>query len=63
MKNNITFLLAFVFFLGLASCDDNTIYEENLTVEGNVWKSDDIKTFSFDVTDTISPTNIFNKQR
>lgn len=45
--------------LGLGSCDSNKIYEENLAVQDNIWMSDDIKTFEFDVTDTMSAVNIF----
>jgi len=53
--------LLFIGLIGvvISSCDRNRIFEENQAVENNTWKSDDIKTFSFDVTDTISPVNIY----
>jgi gliding motility-associated lipoprotein GldH len=44
--------------LVMSACDGNMIYEENQSVENQVWSSDDIKSFSFDVTDTISPVSI-----
>lgn len=44
--------------LMMVACDGNMIFEENQTVENQVWSSDDIKSFSFDVTDTISPVSI-----
>lgn len=47
--------IAFAF----SSCDSNRIYEENIAVENNIWKSDDIKTFSFDITDTVSALDLF----
>lgn len=46
-------------FLSLTSCDSNKIYEENIPVTDHVWRSDDIKTFAFDITDTISQVKIF----
>lgn len=44
---------------GVFSCNDSIVFAENQGMEGNVWKSDDVKTFKVDVTDTISPLNIF----
>ncbi|MFT5821554.1 MAG: gliding motility-associated lipoprotein GldH [Crocinitomix sp.] len=58
MRNFGAFML-FAISISLTSCDSNKIYEENLAVTGNVWNSDDIKTFEFDVTDTMSAVNIF----
>lgn len=52
-------MLCLILVLGLVSCDGNKVYEENLSVQNNIWSNDDIKTFSFEVTDTISPVNIF----
>ena len=59
MKNGISFVLVFIAFLNLTSCDSNRIYEENIAVEDGIWKNEDIKTFSFDVVDTMSRVNIF----
>ncbi len=55
------FKLLFIGLIGLqmTACDANRVFEENQAVENNSWKSEDIKTFSFDVTDTISPLNIY----
>ena len=55
----IVSILVVGFIFSLTSCDKNKVYEENLSMSNNTWMSDDIKTFSFDVTDTISPVNIF----
>jgi gliding motility-associated lipoprotein GldH len=41
------------------SCDPNRIYEENLAVENNTWHADDIKTFEFEMTDTLSALDLF----
>ena len=41
------------------SCDDNKVYDEFLSFENNVWESDDVKTFSFDIKDTISQVNLW----
>lgn len=48
-----------VLALNLASCDSSVVYEENLTVSEDGWHADDIKTFEFDVKDTISPLNLW----
>jgi gliding motility-associated lipoprotein GldH len=41
------------------SCDANRIYEENFAVENNTWHADDIKTFEFEMTDTMSALDLF----
>ena len=56
---NIGAFILLAISLGFASCDSNMIYEENLAVADNIWNNDDIKTFEFDITDTMSPVNIF----
>lgn len=43
----------------ISSCTDNIMFVENQNMENNTWRSDDIKTFKIDVTDTISRLNIF----
>jgi gliding motility-associated lipoprotein GldH len=50
----LLFLLAFVY-----SCDSNRIYEENLAVDEEGWRADDIKTFQFEIEDTISALNLY----
>lgn len=60
LKRNSQLLLFVLLISGtLISCDSNRIYEENFSVEGNVWNMDDIKTFSFEITDTLSPLDLF----
>ena len=41
------------------SCDENLIYEENIATEDNTWKYEDIKTFEFDIEDTVSAINLY----
>ena len=55
MKRSFVLLFIGVLMQGLIACDDDKIFEENQVIENNTWKSDDIKTFSFEVEDTISP--------
>ncbi|MDC3352241.1 gliding motility lipoprotein GldH [Crocinitomicaceae bacterium] len=40
------------------ACDSNKVFEENQSVDDQIWNTEDIKTFSFDVTDTISPVSL-----
>lgn len=51
----LSFLMPFLFI----SCDSNRIYEENFEVADNVWNVEDIKTFTFEITDTVSPLELF----
>jgi gliding motility-associated lipoprotein GldH len=46
-----------------AACDSNLIYEENFSVDNNEWHKDDIKTFKFDIEDTLSPLNLYINMR
>lgn len=53
-----------IFFLGAvmfvaASCDSNRIYEENIPVENNVWMKEDVKTFQFEIVDTMSALDLY----
>ena len=54
--NSVVFFIAFA---GLFACDSNQVFDESQAIDNQVWKSDDIKTFAFDVTDTLSPLNIY----
>lgn len=43
----------------MASCSGNAVYEESKSIADNLWDSEDIKTFSYEAEDTISPMAIF----
>lgn len=51
-------LLFIVGFLSF-SCDSNRIYEENFSIDNNVWKAEDVKTFSFHIDDTLSALDLY----
>ena len=55
--NKALFLLSVLYVF--VSCDSNKLYEENMAVGEDGWHHDDIKTFEFDITDTISPLNLY----
>lgn len=59
MMKIATYLLLAMSLLSLASCDQNMVYEENKAVEGGVWKSNDVKSFEFDITDTLQLYNFY----
>jgi gliding motility-associated lipoprotein GldH len=64
MKSILKSIGIFIFALfSLTACDSGVLYEENLACEDNVWKYEDIKQFEFDVTDTLSPVNLFINMR
>lgn len=54
---NLSILLSIAVLF--TACDDALLFEENHAVNDNSWSSDDIKTFSFDIQDTISPLNLY----
>jgi gliding motility-associated lipoprotein GldH len=58
-QNRVSFFLVLCFAWVLNSCDSNRVYEENFSVENNVWNYEDVKTFSFDITDTLSPLDLY----
>lgn len=58
-QNRVSFLLVWCFAWVLNSCDSNRVYEENFSVENNVWNYEDVKTFSFEITDTLSPLDLY----
>lgn len=43
----------------VTSCDSNRVYEENFSIENSTWHKDDVKEFAFDITDTLSPLDLF----
>lgn len=58
-QKRLSLLSVFCVALCFTSCDSNRIYEENFSVENNVWNYEDVKTFSFEITDTLSPLDLF----
>ncbi len=59
VKNKCGLLFVILLALGFSGCENDTVFSENRAMDDNVWMSDDIKTFSIEVTDTISPLDIF----
>jgi len=57
--NRVNSILVLCFAWVLNSCDSNRVYEENFSVENNVWNYEDVKTFSFDIMDTLSPLDLY----
>ena len=56
-KNTSLFLLLFV--LCFCACDPNRIYESNVNISATGWKSIERARFEVEITDTISPCNIY----
>lgn len=60
MQKKISNILLIIACSGiLSACDTERIYEENFPVENQVWNAEDIKTFSFEITDTLSPVDLY----
>lgn len=56
-------LAAYLLSVALISCDNNALYEESFPVSDRGWESDDSKTFSFHVEDTLRPVNLYTTIR
>jgi len=48
-----------IIFLALSACDPEKIYESNVAVSAKGWNRDEIVKFTVEITDTISPCNIY----
>lgn len=52
---------AFLVLVGLmlTSCDSAMLYDQQFSVAEDGWHADDIKTFEFDIQDTLSPLDLY----
>jgi len=58
-KRRINHIALFIFLLTFSSCDSSRIFEENMEVSPEGWDASAPFTFSFDVTDTLTPCNFY----
>lgn len=56
-------LYAFSLAILCAACDPSRVYEENHTIEKNLWYIDTVLTFTFTIEDTTVPYNIYYNVR
>lgn len=59
MKKQLFAWLVCLALFSLSACDKNRIYEENIDIDDYNWKIDDVKEFTFDITDTTKTYQIF----
>jgi len=58
----LIFILTILLF-SISSCDRNRIYEKNQDVKNHVWNKDSIFCFNVEITDTITPCNLYINSR
>lgn len=58
----IIFILTILAF-SITSCDSNRIYENNQDIANHLWNKDSIFIFNVEITDTITPCNIYINNR
>ncbi|MBE9469592.1 MAG: gliding motility lipoprotein GldH [Bacteroidetes bacterium] len=65
MKFKYSFLIVIltIFLFSISSCDKNRIYEKNKDVENHLWNKDSIFSFNVEITDTITPCNLYINSR
>jgi gliding motility-associated lipoprotein GldH len=59
MNQLLKLSLLFLLLVGLISCDNSRIFEDNTPIENNVWKVNKPVTYSVDISDTVSPCNFY----
>ena len=59
MVNRFTISILFLFLITFVSCDSNKVFEEYIEVENANWQKEDIASFEFEASDTITPHNIY----
>ena len=59
MKVFVNILSVFLMSIFLYACDGNKVYEEYVEVVNADWKKENIANFSFNITDTVSPHNLY----
>lgn len=57
MRYAAVFLFSVMMAVALVSCDSNSFYDENRTIQGDAWNIKDRLVFDFDVTDTVTKYN------
>ncbi len=58
-RRTINFLFFTVSLFFLNSCDNNRVFEENKEIIGTAWDKNNMVSFSLNVTDTITPHNVY----
>ncbi len=53
----ITSISSLIFLM--ASCSDNTVYDEYIAIDNANWKKENVATFEFEAKDTLTPHNIY----
>jgi gliding motility-associated lipoprotein GldH len=53
------FIFIVVFFTILVACDDEKIFESNVAIPPKGWHRDELARFSVEISDTISPCNVY----
>lgn len=59
MRFSAYILLFILIGVLLFSCSENTIYHEYIAIENSEWHKDNVATFEFEATDTLTPHNIY----
>src|SRR5690606_19098363 len=59
MRNFAPILFLNVIVIFLFSCSDNTVYHEYIAIENSQWHKDNVATFEFEATDTLTPHNFY----
>lgn len=59
MKRFLVLFSYIIILFSLASCDRNRVFEEYKTIPDNLWYINNKVTFDVNITDTISPNNLY----
>ena len=59
MNQLLKLLLLFTLIVGLISCDNNRIFEDNTPIENNTWKVNKPVVYTVEIEDTLTPCNFY----
>ena len=60
MLKEIKVISSFMILIAvMTSCDSNRLYDKNFAVDAEGWNNEDVKTFEIEITDTISPFDLY----
>lgn len=59
MSKHLSAWIVLIGLFFLSACDTGRVYEENIDIKDNKWKIEDIKEFSFEITDTTKTYQVY----
>ncbi len=59
IKKNRNFIFYLILFIAFVGCDSNRVFDEYKSLKNDVWERNQVVSFEFQITDTLSRNNLF----